>query len=163
MEEIPFASNQDFPYHKIGSFVSGDPAAVRSGKSVYQNLKKQGLVKLFIKEKYKNVKEEALPSIAEGLKILKNSDLKSVQMLFEALKSPIYMTSNNVIEEIENSSDGTTFFYCSISVNEETERFNIAICCIQVERAITGAEMAAGLMTEGILGKDEKDRLYLQF
>ena len=158
-EDIPFASNRDFPCRRIYGEILNNSEAVRRGKSVYQNLKKQGLVKIF-KETHKNLETEALPGIAERLRCQESVHFLSLKLFCETVTSTFY--GNNVVEEIECGRSGSMFFYSLIRFNGETNKYNIAIFYLKVKCSATAAVMIAGLLTEGILSKDEEDQLFLQ-
>ena len=160
MKEIPKATNRDFQSRRAMAIIRSNPEDVLNGIPFYDELRCQGRTTLF-KQKVMSVDKSTLSSISEMIKHWNIQDL-STSILHRILTTDNWVFESNEVEEINISRDGTTFLYYVIQYNYWTGKYNMVVCHLKTDVRLNSETMIAGLISEGILGKDDEDKMYLQ-
>ena len=161
MKDIPLTTDKTFPSKKAKAAITADPRAVHEGKALYREGVESGTLQLF-KQKLTGLDSKSSKHIGELLRDHWTFEINklSLEILIRSITQ--YTFSEGSVDEIETSSDGTVFFYYVIKRNSDNDT-DLAICYLKTSKRLEPAILFAGLLTEGLLGKDENDELYLQF
>ena len=164
MEGIPMATETDFPSAKALGVITLDPEAVSKGKSLYKTKSVEGTLKLY-KLKIKNMDK---PTLRKAVQVIQHEwdvkvqEMDSFKMFVASTTEEGWSYDDNIVEELEHDSTGTQFLFFQVQRNED--KYSLAICYLKSDTPLYYNEvLVAGMMIEGLLGKDEKQRLYLQF
>lgn len=157
------ATETDFPSTKALGVITLDPEAVSKGKSLYKTKSVEGTLKLY-KQKIKNMDK---PTLRKAVQVIQNDwdvevqELNSFKMFVASTTEDGWSYDGNRVEELEHNSSGTQFLFFQVQRNED--KYSLAICYLKSDTPLYNEVLIAGMMIEGLLGKDEKPRLYLQF
>ena len=163
-DKIPMAVEKGFISSKALGAITDDPEGILKGKDVYKTKSAQGTLKIY-KQKIINMDKDTLIKAIEVIKRdwdVDMNDFSSFKMLIESTTQGDWSYDTNTVEELERSSSGTRFLFYNITRSEH-DKYSFAICHLKSDTALQNNVMIAGLMLEGLLGKDEQNRLYLQF
>lgn len=163
MEGIPTATDKDFPSAKALAVITLDPEAVSEGKDVYKTKSVEGSLKLY-KQKMTKMDKSTLRKAVQAIQRDWDVDVQemdSFKMFVASTTEEGWNYDSNVVEELEHNSSGTQFLFFQVVRDEG--KFSLAICNLKSDTPLYNEVLIAGLMIEGLLGKDEKQRLYLQF
>ena len=163
LDGIPLAAEKSFPSSKALGIITADPEAIIKGKDVYKTKSVQGTVKIY-KQQIINMDKHTLIKAVEVIERDWDVDMKefrSFKMLIESTKRD-WSYATNVVDELERNSDDTHFLFYHITRSEH-DKYSLAICHLKSDTVLQNNVMIAGLMLEGLLGKYEQKRLYLQF
>ena len=164
LDGIPLAAEKCFPSTKALGVITADPEAVLKGKDVYKKKSCEGSLKIY-KQKILNMDKDTLIKAAEVIKRdweVEMNQFRSFKMLIESTTKRDWSYDSNVVEELERNSSGTQFLFFHV-IRSEHDKYSLAICHLKSDTQLQNDVMIAGLILEGLLGKDEQKRLYLQF
>ena len=163
LDGIPTATEKTFPSNRALGIITADPAAIANGKDTYKKRSADGEVTLY-KQKIVNMDSEAL---SKAVKLLERGwDLDTRQFrsfkMFVASKDNHWSYDDNVIEELEQTNNGTQFMFFRV-IRNASGKFSLAICHLKSDQPLQNDVLIGGLIMEGLLGKDEEKKIYLQF
>ena len=164
LDRIPMAAEKSFPSTKALGVITDDPGAVSKGRDVYKTKSCEGSLKIY-KQKILKMDQETLIRAVEVIKRdweIDMNEFRSFKMLIASTTQRGWSYDTNTVEELEHNVSNTHFLFYHVTRNEH-DQYNFAICHLKSDTALQNNVMIAGLMIEGLLGKDEQNRLYLQF
>ena len=164
MALIPSVSRRDFISDTARKEITENPAAAVDGKNVYRGMLNEGKVKMY-RQKITGMDNQTLKKLLNTI----NDDWGLGQDIFPGFEELIKnVLSNETIttdkkEEIEMSPDYSECLVYNLQSDQASGKYHFAICHIAADLPFNKATAVGGLMLEGLLGKDEKKNLYLQF
>ena len=165
MDLIPSVSQRDFMSFKAHKEMTENPAAAVNGKNVYRGMLNEGKVKMY-RQKITGMDFHTLKELLNTIK----DDWGLSQDIFPRFEELIKnVISDETItfdkkEDIEMSPDCSECLVYNLQSDQASGKYHFAIChIIAADLPFNKATAVGGLMLEGLLGKDEKKNLYLQF
>lgn len=163
MDEIPMATDKGFPSTTALDVITADPEAVSEGKALYKAKSLQGTLKIY-KKKITYMDKNTLRQVAQVIQRewdVEVGDLSSFKMFVASTTEDGWSYDSNTIEELECNSSCTQFLF--IMVTWDGNKYNLGICHLKSDVPLQNDMIFAGMIMEGLLGKDEDGRLYFQF
>ena len=162
MKKIPKTEHKKFPSSRAIGVIKADPEGVLNGKDIYKTKRDEGTMKLF-KQYFTGLNKAALDGMAELVSKQWKDEFEDDPLSIKILeKVSTFSFNDNAMEELEQSKDGTKMVYFIIKANHSTHTYDLAICFLKSSVQLNTQTLFGGLITEGLLGKDEDDQLYLQ-
>ena len=166
MESIPSAPDKQVQTGRALGIITSNPGEVIKGKEEYINMSRHGTVKLY-KQKFLGLNRVALKGTA---KILQDKwkftmkDFASFDSLVQSLSNDKWVYESNIVEEIETGKDGNTLLFFIVKQRPD-DKFDFYVCYLKTEtgKYVSAHYMIGGMLTEGLLGKDDAKQLYLVF
>ena len=160
MQDIPKSVNKDFPSSRVAGIIKSDAEEVLRGIEIYACMKGTGTISLF-KNRWISVERHDLSNLIDFIKKeLKIHDTPSLYSLNKLITSQDWTFSTNIVEELEVSRDGSSFVYCAVH-NHHNGKLSVGVCCMKAETHLSPQTMIGGLISEGLLTKDDECKLYL--
>lgn len=70
---------------------------------------------------------------------------------------------SNTVEQLESNSGGTKLLQLYFKIVNNHEKYHLAICYFEAEIQVNQQVLFGGLMSEGLLAKDDRNNIYLNF
>ena len=165
MALIPSVSRRDFISDTARKEMTENPAATVEGKKAYKGMLNEGKVKMY-KQTMTGMDIQTLKKLLNTIK----DDWGLGQDIFPGFEELIKnVISDETItfdkkEEIEMSPNCSQCLVYNLQSDQASGKYHFAIChIIAADLSFNKATAVGGLILEGLLGKDEKKNLYLQF
>ena len=160
MKDIPKSVNKEFPSVKAAAVIKSDAEGVQRGRENYAYMKERGTISL-CKNRWISVERHLLSNFIDFIKKeWKIDETLSLNILHKTVTSQDWEFSTNTVEELEASHDGTSYFYCVVH-NHHNGKLSVAVCYMNAATYLGAPTLIGGLISEGILTKDDEDKLYL--
>lgn len=150
------SSNQDVHYTGMG-----DLEAVRRAKNEFNELSEASRVRIY-KQKMTGCDKQTLENVFKttqrhwGVHI---NDFPEFKVLVSNIKT---RELNGEFEVIERSSNGTQYIFANVQQSIYTGKYNLVLCHLNASTEISRNVLFGGMMSEGLLARDdERNRLYL--
>lgn len=162
MKQVPPTRNRSFESKRLTALVNKYPESVCKGINIYKQLREQSKVEI-IKTRGTSLTKSVLSDTALMItRVIGNPNMISFNLLLQILTRDTWTLNHEVIEELELSPDETKFLYFVVRYNGSTNTYDFAVCYSKANCKLNREVFTAGLITEGLLGKDNESRLYLQ-
>ena len=163
-DSIPVAVRRDFISQETHRVMLEHPEAARNGRKKYKSMMKEGKVKMY-KQKVTGMDIETLKKFLSTVKQEFNLDTFPLfKELTECIISDEWSQDKPITERIEMSLNSLECLLYNLQCDESKEKYNLALCHIIIsDSTINDSVVVGGLLSEGLLAKDEKENVYLQF
>lgn len=165
MNALPVVANEVsklFPSSKAVAQIKSDPEGVYKAQKTYQDLTRSRHARLF-KQQTTGMDRSTLCKAVTVIQDKWGESLKSFESFQTLVESATkdWKFDTNTIEQLESNSSGTKLLYFKI-VNDN-KKYHLAICYFEAQVQVDQQVLFGGLMSEGLLAKDDKNNIYLNF
>ena len=151
-----------FPSSKAVAQIKSDPEGVYKAQKTYQDLTSSGRARL-LKQQTTGMDRSTLCKAVTIIQDKWGESMKSFELFETLIESATkdWKFDSNTVEQLESNSDGTKLLYLKIVNN--CEKYHLAICYFEAEVQVNQQILLGGLISEGLLAKDDKNNIYLNF
>ena len=161
MDGIPEARNKAFPSDKAMGIITSNEGEVIKGKDSYNARFEQGEIKIS-KLKFTGLNRDTLRSTLESMEQL-DEDIQQFggyRLSLQTILREADEFDTKIVEELFSNGDNTKFLF--LNMNHKYQKYDVAVCLVKCSAPINSGIMVGFLIKEGLLGKCESGKLYLQ-